>query len=136
MHPVSIAVRRSLEWIDTDAAGIWHFSAALRMIEYAETELHRRLGIADRTVGRSPRVRIELDYLAPVRFAEEVVTTLTVTRIGRSSLTYEAVLEGPNGTVARGSLTTVLIGDADGHAVTIPGAVRAALAGEVAPTSQ
>jgi acyl-CoA thioester hydrolase len=129
MEPASITVRRPLEWMDTDAAGIWHYTSACRFMEHAEHELMRRLGF-EWVVGRSPRVRVELAFSAPVKFGEEVATTLTVTHVGRTSLTMEAELRGPSGPVARGRVVSVLLDVASGAPREIPGDLRSALRGE------
>ncbi len=44
----STTLQRRVQWIDTDAAGIWHHSNVVRWAEEAEAELHRQLGIIDR----------------------------------------------------------------------------------------
>jgi acyl-CoA thioester hydrolase len=69
MSRPTITVHRRVEWMDTDAAGIWHYTTAFRYLEHAEMELHRHLGIVEQTFGRMPRVRLEVDYLAPASFA-------------------------------------------------------------------
>lgn len=128
MTAASITVRRELEWMDTDAAGIWHYTAALRFIEHAEHQLHRHLGIEQQIVGRAPRVRVEIDFMAPVRFPDEVATTLTVAEVRNSAIRYEAFLEGPAGVVARGAVTCVLVESIGGRPRRISDEVRAALA--------
>lgn len=124
--PARITVTRPLEWMDTDAAGIWHHSTLIRFLEQAELELHRRLGIVDLTFGFTPRVRLEIDFRQPVRFGDDVTTTLTAARIGRTSMDYDFVLEGPRGLVAEGKLVTVLI-DGEGAPREVPDDLRRAL---------
>jgi len=125
----SITVHRPLEWIDTDAAGIWHFSTVVRYAEYAEMELHRALGVIERTAGVTPRVHVEFDFHSPVRFGEEVATTLTVTRVGRSSITYEVVIEGEQGVCMRGRIVSVLLDEPGGGPLEVPDDLRSALTG-------
>ena len=57
MNP-TITIKRRVEWMDTDAAGIWYHSTVIRWAEDAEAELHRQLGIVQRTFGATPRVNI------------------------------------------------------------------------------
>lgn len=114
--------------MDTDAAGIWHYTTAMRFAEQAEVELHRELGIVDRTFGSMPRVHVEFDFLAPVRFGDRVRTTLTVGALGGSSVTYELDLAGEVGRFATGRIVTVLI-DQAGGVVRLPDHLRAALSG-------
>jgi acyl-CoA thioester hydrolase len=121
-----VTVTRPLEWIDTDAAGIWHHSTTIRFIEHAEHELHRRLGIDDELSGRTPRARLEVDFRRSVRFGEEVATSLVVDAVGDSSIAYRFTLEIPDGVAAEGRLVTVLI-DGEGRPTAVPAPVRQAL---------
>lgn len=124
----SITIERPLEWMDTDAAGIWHYSTAIRFVEHAEMELHRQLGIIGCTFGSMPRAHVEFDFVRPVRFGDVVRTTVSVVAVGRSSVTYELTLAGEAGTCATGRIVTVLIDD-DGDAMPLPDPLRTALAG-------
>jgi acyl-CoA thioester hydrolase len=123
----TITIDRPLEWMDTDAAGIWHYSTVIRFAEHAELELHSRLGIADRTFGLTPRARIEFDFVRPVRFGDIVSTTLTVASVGRTSIAYDLLLDGPDGAFARGRIVTVLIDGPGGRSTGVPDDLRAAL---------
>ena len=130
----SIAVDRPLEWMDTDAAGIWHYSTVIRFAEHAELLLHERLGITGRTFGKTPRAHIEYDFVAPVRFGDTVTTTFTVSRVGRTSIAYDVVLsDGPaaeGGRIyARGAVVTVLTDEPGGRPIEVPDDLRAALEG-------
>ena len=86
--------RRRVEFRDTDAAGIVHFSAFLLWMESAEHELLRSAGL--RVIDRGPdgidaswpRVSVSCDFRAAVRFGDEVDITVAVEKIGRSSVTY------------------------------------------------
>lgn len=126
MPPARITVTRPLEWMDTDAAGIWHYSSAIRFLEHAELELHRRLDIVELTFGSTPRARMEVNFYQPVRFGDDVVTTLTTARVGRTSIAYDFTLECPRGRAADGIVITVLI-DGEGKPCTVPDDLRAAL---------
>lgn len=128
--PASITVRRPLEWMDTDAAGIWHYSTAIRFTEHAELLLHDHLGVAEFTFGRTPRAHVEFDFRRPVRFGDTVVTTLTVARLGRTSIAYDVELADDAGgqVFATGRVVTVLADD--GVPVEVPEHLRAALTQE------
>ena len=126
----SHSVRRRLAWMDTDAAGIWHYSTVIRLAEDAETELHRSLGIQHLTFGVSPRVRVEFDFASPVAFDEEVDTTIAVTAIGRTSVTYGVDVRVGERVIATGSIKTVLIDKESGRPVAVSEELRVALGGE------
>jgi acyl-CoA thioester hydrolase len=124
----STTIRRRLEWTDTDASGVWHFSALFRYAEAAEAQLHRELGITDRTFGCTPRVRVEGDYRAPVRFDDELEVRLRVAQVGRTSVTYDLEVERDGLLAATGRVVSVLI-DGTGRAVPWPDDLAAALRG-------
>ena len=126
----SISIDRPLEWMDTDAAGIWHYSTVIRFAEHAELELHARLGIVERTFGMTPRARIEFDFVSPVRFGDVVTTTLTVASVGRTSIAYDLLLGGPEGAFARGRIVTVLTDAPGGRSTPVPDDLRAVLLDE------
>ena len=104
--------RRRVEFVDTDMAGIVHFARFLVFMETAEHELLRHLGtevhaeVDGMKIGW-PRKATECEYLAPVRFAEEVEIRTRVVRKGRTSLTFEHVFERDGEVVARGRMTSV-----------------------------
>lgn len=107
----SVRIERRLAWPDTDAAGVWHHSTFWHWVEEAEAELHRRLGIVDRTFGQTPRRHLEAEFLAPLRFDDLVEVELTVARVGTSSVTYEVGVHHDGRVVARGSMTAVHVRD-------------------------
>jgi acyl-CoA thioester hydrolase len=89
----SVTRRSTVEWADTDAAGIHHNTLVNRLVEAAEAQLVRELGL-DGYFPVTPRVRFEADYEAPLFFGQETTTTLTVAAVGTSSLTYEFEIWG------------------------------------------
>ena len=103
---------RRVEFADTDMAGIVHFARFFVFMETAEHELLRHLGtevhaeVDGMRIGW-PRKATECEYLAPVRFAEEMEIRTRVVRKGRTSLTFEHVFEKDGEVVARGRMTSV-----------------------------
>jgi YbgC/YbaW family acyl-CoA thioester hydrolase len=108
---------RQIEFVDTDMAGIMHFSNYYRMMEAAETSFFRSLGLPlfEECDGRMigwPRVRSRCDYHAPLRFNDVVEVHLFVKEIRTQALNFffRFRKRRPDGTreaVARGELTTV-----------------------------
>ena len=123
----SITIRRRVQWIDTDAAGVWHHSVVIRWTEEAEVELHRQLGIIEQTFGATPRIRTEFTFDTPVRFDDQVDITLTVTALGDTSVTYGVDVTCGPGRVASGRMVTVLIDRDTGEKRPWPEDLRAAL---------
>jgi acyl-CoA thioester hydrolase len=113
-------------WIDTDAGGRIHFTAAFRWAEAAELALYRRLGLTE-LVPRLPRRHVEADYRRVLVFDDEIDVTLAVARIGNTSITYEWQIAHDGELAVEGSHTVVHVDD-EGRAEPLADAVRAALA--------
>jgi len=77
-----------VEWMDTDAAGIYHWTTIGRFAESAEAALFRALELPADTLERTPRVSMRLDFRRPLRFGDEAWVELTVAAVGRASLRY------------------------------------------------
>ena len=101
------------EFRDTDAAGIVHFSAFFFWMESAEHELLRAAGVAvvERDASGAeaswPRVSATCDYVAAVRFGEEIDIAVSVETIGRTSVTYGFAFSHAGTAVARGRIVAV-----------------------------
>lgn len=129
---VGTTITRRIEWMDTDAAGIYHYSTLLRLAEAAESALHTDHGIADITFGATPRAHIEFDFKREVRFNDEVVVELIVADLGRTSITYEFIFTHLGDLVATGKIVGVFIDRESRRPAPWPAAVRAVLAREAA----
>lgn len=130
--PASIHLVRRIEWRDTDAAGVYHWSTAFRLVEAAEAVLHDRLGIRDHTFGRTPRVHVTCDFHRELRFFAAVRTELSVARVGRTSARYafSLVPEGEDDPAAEGEMVIVHVtGSPGGTSTPWPPEVRERLAG-------
>jgi 4-hydroxybenzoyl-CoA thioesterase/acyl-CoA thioester hydrolase len=85
--------RRRVEFRDTDAAGLVHFSVFFTYMEQAEHELLRSVGL---TVLQSdsggavtwPRVSASCDYRRPLRFEDEFEIEVALERLGDKSASY------------------------------------------------
>lgn len=108
-----LLTKRRVEFRDTDAAGIVHFSAFFFWMESAEHELLRAAGVpvVDRLpegVDASwPRVSASCDYVSAVRFGEEVSIAAAVAEVGRTSITYSFQFEQDGRPVAKGRVVAV-----------------------------
>jgi acyl-CoA thioester hydrolase len=126
--PARIRIRRRIEWMDTDAAGIYHWSTVIRLAEAAEAELHTALDIAATTFGVTPRVSAGFDFRRPLRFNDEVIVDLAVESVGRSSVRYRLTLtDAEDRPAAEGRITACFIDPASGQASPWPDPVRRAL---------
>ncbi|HJU51963.1 MAG TPA: thioesterase family protein [Acidimicrobiia bacterium] len=127
MTAPTLTIERRVQWMDTDAAGIWHHSTLVRWAEEAEAELHRQVGIIAETFGATPRVHVEFDYFLPLRFDELVRLTLSVGELGRTSISYELDLVRGSERVASGKMIAVFIDRATGAKRSWPESIRSAL---------
>ena len=107
----AFVMRRRVEFIDTDMAGIVHFATYFRYMETAEHELFRAIGSSivaqqhDIRLGW-PRVSCRFDYVEPLRFGDEFEVHLGVTKIGDKSVTYQAEIIRNRAVLARGHSTS------------------------------
>ncbi|MEU9448904.1 hotdog domain-containing protein [Streptomyces sp. NPDC048277] len=124
-HAVGVH-RTRIEWIDTDAAGIYHNSTVVRFVEAAEASLMAGLGLHG-YFPVAPRVRYEVDFESPLFFGQDVRTVVEVVRIGTSSMTFAFKVWGeefqgrPRARAAHGRYVTAHIGrDHASGAVSVP----------------
>jgi acyl-CoA thioester hydrolase len=126
---------RRVEFVDTDMAGIVHFSAFFRYMETAEHELFRSLGLSlidtekDVYLGW-PRVSCGFDFILPLRFGDALEVHIGVALISQKSITYEADVVCDGKVVARGHSTSACCEVGPGtqmRAAAIPAEVRAKL---------
>jgi YbgC/YbaW family acyl-CoA thioester hydrolase len=112
-------------WIDTDAGGRIHFTAAFRWAEAAETALMRRLGVLDRW-GSYPRRHVEAEYVKVLVFEDEVEVRLRVESVGNTSITYAWEISSGGDVHVTGRHTVVHVDDL-GAPAPLPESLRAAL---------
>jgi 4-hydroxybenzoyl-CoA thioesterase/acyl-CoA thioester hydrolase len=108
----SYRTSRRIEFADTDAAGIAHFTVCLRLMEEAEHEFLRHVGLSVLLSDEDgpisfPRVRVTCDYRRSVKFEDVVDIDVSVVRVGRSAIAYRFLLSLAGDPVAEGELTAV-----------------------------
>src|SRR4029079_19223551 len=89
----SFVTTRRVEFSDTDAAGIVHFVTFFRMMEQAEHELRRSLGLSvvrhDAEEKLSwPRVSAGGDCQSAARCEDVLEIEVRIARLGDKSITY------------------------------------------------
>ena len=126
-------VERRVEFRDTDAAGIVHFSVFFPMMESAEHALMRHLGFSvmqafdDGTHLSWPRVAATCDYFGAARFEDVLQIQVVVEHLGTKSVRYGFEIQRGETRVARGAMTAVCcVVSSDGHlaSTAIPDAIR------------
>lgn len=82
--------KRRIAFHETDAAGVVYFANYFSLAEEAETHALASLGsVVTRDGHLYPRVHAEADYLAPLRFFDEVSVHASIIRIGSSSVHWK-----------------------------------------------
>ncbi|MCI0634507.1 MAG: acyl-CoA thioesterase [Actinobacteria bacterium] len=128
--------RMRVNWVDTDASGRIHYTAALRYFEVAEHGLMRRLlaDVSSRTFGL-PRVHVEADYRRPLRYPDEFDCRVWIERVGESSVGYAYEIRNLADEVCiRGRIVAVAVGG-EGHKIPLPDDVRTRLEAAAAKSS-
>jgi acyl-CoA thioester hydrolase len=104
--------RRRVQFYETDAAGIVHFSWFFRYMEEAEHALWRAAGLSIHPPG-SPigwaRASATCDFKRPLRFEEEFDVTIRIAAISRKTIQYSCVLTKDDVTLATGSMTVICV---------------------------
>ena len=108
-------LRTRVAWVDTDAGGRIHFTAAFRWAEAAETALVRELGLLD-DWGDYPRRAVEAEYLAVLRFEDEIEVDLQPVHVGTTSIAYEWEIRRDGEVCIRGRHTVVHVDESGGSA--------------------
>ena len=103
---------RRVEFSDTDAAGMMHFVAFFRMMEQAEHDLLRSVGlsvVAHDASGKIswPRVAARCDFQAAAHFEDVLEIEVRVARLGERSVTYAHRFLRDGQQLASGEVTAV-----------------------------
>ncbi len=117
---------RRVEFRDTDAAGIVHFSAFFPMMEAAEHEMLRALGLSvmpkaaiqddgnhDADANQEdlavtwPRIAAHCEYSAAARFEDLLEIAVEVVHVGSTSVRYKFTFNRGDLRVATGEITAV-----------------------------
>jgi acyl-CoA thioester hydrolase len=113
---------------DTDAQGIVYYGRYLPYFDAARVEYHRHLHLLNTTdfdTGLVMRAS-NIEYLAPARFDDLVEVFIRVSRIGRTSVTYEmaAYLVETDELMVTANQALVLVDLAERKACAIPDEFR------------
>jgi YbgC/YbaW family acyl-CoA thioester hydrolase len=126
-----------VEFVDTDMAGIVHFSNFFRWMESAEVDFLHARGLSVKlpweglTLG-FPRVSASCDYLKPIGFEDVIEITVQIERLGTKSVTFAFEFFHEGVKVARGKVTSVCCRVGPGQqieAVEIPESLKQQLQG-------
>src|SRR5690349_9247171 len=99
-------MKRRVQFYETDAAGIVHFSVYFRYLEEAEHALWRDAGLSIAgTAGIGwPRVAASFEYFKPLRFEDEFEVLLRIVGKDARTISYEGTITSDGARVAAGRL--------------------------------
>ena len=112
---------------DTDAQGVVYYGRYLPYFDHARTEYHRHLGPLHVDGSEFVMRASNVEYHAPARFDDLLECFVRVSRLGRTSVTYECVaIRVPGETLmVTATQTLVLVDRHSRRPVPIPEAARA-----------
>jgi acyl-CoA thioester hydrolase len=89
--PFKYAAFTRVGFSDTDAQGIVYYGRYLPYFDLARVEYHRHLGLLERAMHQEQFVMraSTVEYFAPARFDDLIEIFIRLSRIGRTSATYE-----------------------------------------------
>jgi len=110
--PHEFHTQRRIEFVDTDLAGVVHFSRFFIFMETAEHEFLRTLGVsvAAKMDGMQlgwPRLVASCEYLSPARFEDVLDIHVLVAKKGTKALTYKFIIKKGATLIARGQMSAV-----------------------------
>jgi YbgC/YbaW family acyl-CoA thioester hydrolase len=126
-----IRIARRVQFHETDAAGLVHFSVFFRYMEEAEHALWRAAGLSIAPRGSEigwPRLETSFEFREALRFEDEFEIAIRVVEVASRTIRYECRLEKAGVHVATGRLTIVCVRKAAGEpmrAIAIPPEIAA-----------
>jgi len=94
---------------DTDAGGVVFYANYLKFFERARTEMLRAMGYEqDELIANEGIIfvvrSVQVDYLSPARFNEQLQVSADVSLAKKASLTFEQVITRGNDVLCKGSV--------------------------------
>ena len=115
-----IRVQRRVQFSETDAAGIVHFTCFFRYFEDAEHALWRQAGLSvhprDSGVGW-PRISASCEFIRPLKFEEEFDVYVRITQMTRRTITYAGDISKDGNPVAVGTWRIACVSKLPGGAM-------------------
>ena len=105
-------LKRRVQFYETDAAGIVHFSWFFRYLEEAEHALWRATGHSIHQPGSEigwPRVAASFEFRRPLRFEDEIDVLIRIAEMTRRTIRYTGSIVQGDATIATGELTIACV---------------------------
>ena len=120
-----------VRYSDTDVSTRIHNAAMLVHFENAEADFLRHLGMPLSGMSTNnlgfPRVHVEADFLAPMKYDDVMHIAVHVERLGNSAYTLAFAARVGEMPTAMGKITVVCVDPSTGRSTAIPDRMRAAL---------
>jgi len=107
-----------VRWVDTDAAGVMHYSNYFRQFEACEEEFYRSMGLSFKTIYEKygiglPRVEAHCNYKSSCRFDDTIEITMKAGEIGDKTITYnfQVLLKDSGKLAADGYLKCIAVNE-------------------------
>jgi len=100
---------------DTDAGGVVFYANYLKFFERARTEMLRAMGYEqDELIANEGIVfvvcSVQVDYLSPARFNDQLYVSAKVSLVKKASLTFEQVITRGDDVLCKGSVRIACLG--------------------------
>jgi len=110
---------------DTDSGGVVYYANYLKFMERARTEWLRAEGFEQDELLVKENVifavrSVQVDYLLPAKFNEEVVVSTKVLKKGKASITIEQVVKRSNDVLCKGIIKIASLNEKSFKPVAIP----------------
>jgi acyl-CoA thioester hydrolase len=131
--PFKFSAQTRVAFSDTDAQGIVYYGRYLPYFDLARVEYHRNLGLLGMDIGEEGQEFVmragTIEYLAPAVFDDLIEVYVRMSRIGRTSVTFElaAYRERDDLLLVTATQTLVLVDLDERKAVPIPDAYKEAI---------
>jgi acyl-CoA thioester hydrolase len=112
--------RRRVEFAETDAAGMVHFSMFFRYMEEAEHAVWRAAGMdiyANHEERSWPRISAGFDFKAPLRFQDEFEVRTSIANVTRSTIQWAHEVTRGDVVIGSGTVTAVYVNKLAGGAM-------------------
>jgi YbgC/YbaW family acyl-CoA thioester hydrolase len=113
MRPLSEFIySRRVQFPETDATGIVHFTNFFKYLEEAEHAMWRAAGVSIAPLGAEvgwPRIATSFEFRRPLRFEDEFDVHVKIAEKTAKTLRYAAELRKDGEVVAVGSLTIICV---------------------------
>jgi len=120
-------------WEDTDAGGVVYYANYLKFMERARSEWLRAFGFEQDVLRDEAGIvfvvrRVEIDYLSPARFNEQLEVSVRLHEMGRASLSVRQELIRGSTRLAEAAVTLACVDAIRFKPVKIPEPILQALA--------